>query len=1125
VTGRSNSNLLSELRWYQEDFLDYPFHPETDHADKVVDALQQWGLLAFSALFGSMHGRDWFKDATRNGHEQLRLIISSDDPRILGWPWEALRDPETDVLALGCQIERKLNQNADPLPLSATLPEDKVNILLVTARPFEADVGYRSISRPLIDLIENQQLPASVTLLRPPTFDQLLEHLREHPDNYHILHFDGHGGYGDAHNSSDQHRLKGLMGQLVFETADGKPDYVTAEKLGCLLREHRIPAVVLNACQSAMVDGRAVDPFASVAAALLKAGVRSVVAMAYSLYVSGAQQFLPAFYRRLFEQGSVTEAVRSGRQQMFRNQGRVCARGSYNLQDWLVPVIYQQDTLDFRFATAAVPLPSSDVNSLPEEADDRNNAYGFIGRDKVLLSLERAMRRPPAGILIHGLGGSGKTTLVRGFIRWRVQTRGLEQGRFWFSFSEIRSAEYIFNRIGESLFGDNFITISLQQKVDVLTQILCEHPFLIVWDNFESARGIDGSAVAGLLSEDDQQLLKRFLEKLRGGKTKILITSRGEEEWLGSSNRCKLHIGGLYGEERWEFCQIILNDLGKIINRDDPELVKLMNALDGHPLMMRMVVPQLADYTATDLLVALNKNLEALGLSGNESWDKLQATVRFATQLLPEDLQPLLLPLSLHDHFVTAYALELIAKEIDSAWDRKKVVKFLRIMVSAGLVSAVGDGVFEIHPAFKVFIHTWNSQLTNELYILWSLAFIEQFGQLADMIAHMPFHDQLAYIKLFEASFYSARNLAELFKNDLCVNAINQLLAIYSINISNYSVAKELYQRILYHSQQCGLAMQESSACHQLGIIAHRQVDFPSAEIWYKKSVSITERLEQYDMAAKTYHQLGKNSFSQQDLDNAEYWYNKALKIKINKPNSESIAMTYHELGVIAYNRGDFAVAEDYLTKAVKIFSNLDIKNELARTYNELGNIAFMQNISDAAEKWYQKCLDISEDIGDELQMASVYAHLGNCALHREDYNGSSSYYHKALSIFENHRDDLNAARAYMSLGDINMKQKLFEPAELWYSKALKVMNNLNDVYYSTIIYKELSVIAGLQGHFENSVKWAIKCYNSYVKQNKDEEGQHILNALKILYNSVEPEKQKILNYMCAEAGICGGFK
>jgi hypothetical protein len=59
----------------------------------------------------------------------------------------------------------------------------------------------------------------------------------------------------------------------VFEKEDGSADPVGAEQLSQLLREHRIPIAVLNACQSAMLNAEVEDAFASVATALLRAGV------------------------------------------------------------------------------------------------------------------------------------------------------------------------------------------------------------------------------------------------------------------------------------------------------------------------------------------------------------------------------------------------------------------------------------------------------------------------------------------------------------------------------------------------------------------------------------------------------------------------------------------------------------------------------------------------------------------------------------------------------------------------------------------------------------------------------------------------------------------------------------
>jgi len=180
VEGRPENNLMAELQWYLEGFLDYPYHPETEHAEHVLTALRGWGECAFNAIFGSRAVGRMFEAATAEDYGQLRLRVAADEPGILSWPWEALRDPELGFIGCNCQVERTVERNVrDPTPLADTLPKESVHILLVIARPFEHDVEYRSVGRPLIDLIETKHLPARVTVLRPPTFRALREHLRD----------------------------------------------------------------------------------------------------------------------------------------------------------------------------------------------------------------------------------------------------------------------------------------------------------------------------------------------------------------------------------------------------------------------------------------------------------------------------------------------------------------------------------------------------------------------------------------------------------------------------------------------------------------------------------------------------------------------------------------------------------------------------------------------------------------------------------------------------------------------------------------------------------------------------------------------------------------------------------
>lgn len=92
VEGRPDSNLLHDLRWYLENFLELPLGGYLHTAERVQAALQGWGECCFKALFQE-DARDWFQDARRQGLENLTLKIASDDPRVLAWPWEALRRP------------------------------------------------------------------------------------------------------------------------------------------------------------------------------------------------------------------------------------------------------------------------------------------------------------------------------------------------------------------------------------------------------------------------------------------------------------------------------------------------------------------------------------------------------------------------------------------------------------------------------------------------------------------------------------------------------------------------------------------------------------------------------------------------------------------------------------------------------------------------------------------------------------------------------------------------------------------------------------------------------------------------------------------------------------------------
>ena len=46
--------------------------------------------------------------------------------------------------------------------------------------------------------------------------------------------------------------------------------------------------------------------------------------------------------------------------------------------------------------------------------------------------------------------------------------RGAGPRLLWFTFQDVRSAEYVFNRMGGAVFGPDFIALPMEAKLDAL---------------------------------------------------------------------------------------------------------------------------------------------------------------------------------------------------------------------------------------------------------------------------------------------------------------------------------------------------------------------------------------------------------------------------------------------------------------------------------------------------------------------------------------------------------------------------------------------------------------------------------------------------------------------------------
>jgi hypothetical protein len=119
------------------------------------------------------------------------------------------------------------------------------------------------------------------------------------------------------------------------------------------------------------------------------------------------------------------------------------------------------------------------------------------------------------------------------------------------------------------------------------------------------------------------------------------------------------------------------------------------------------MLPRLESHTVAELVQALQNNFAALKPNAaDEDEAKLFSTVRFVTDALPTEWQPLLIPLSFHEGFVQGDLLAAMAAAVDPGWKPATSDEFLRALANASVLLDLGESVFEMHPALTSYLRS-----------------------------------------------------------------------------------------------------------------------------------------------------------------------------------------------------------------------------------------------------------------------------------------------------------------------------------------------------------------------------------------------------------------------------------
>jgi tetratricopeptide (TPR) repeat protein len=314
--------------------------------------------------------------------------------------------------------------------------------------------------------------------------------------------------------------------------------------------------------------------------------------------------------------------------------------------------------------------------------------YEFQGRARELHQLERQFQTPDdpnnpnqpkranRAIVLHAMGGMGKTALATEAAHWWTRSGLFRDGACFVSFEQFASAEHVEQILGTYLEGPNFESLPAAEQHRRAVELFNEKDVLLVWDNFESvlpqfneelrsseldqevavqtgaAQVSEASAVSSLAqsgpytNDERNRLFDLFRDLIASpkGRGRLLITCRPGETGLPGALKTELQ-GLARPDSLWLLSRVIAKD-GLTLN--DPRLTReklnpLLETLSDHPLSIELVAPHLKKLTPEAIIADFAKLVaefrRGAGVERNES---LLASLAFSTRRLSEAAQAVL---------------------------------------------------------------------------------------------------------------------------------------------------------------------------------------------------------------------------------------------------------------------------------------------------------------------------------------------------------------------------------------------------------------------------------------------------------------------------------------------------
>lgn len=997
-------------------------------------------------------------DAARAGRTaRLALEVA---PDLADLPWESLVVAgEPVALRPGVEVYR----HTPGLKATAlTRVPGPLRILAVIASPDDTGADLLDHEHELARILDQvgaaRREQAHVRVLNWGSVEAIRQALTE--EAFHVLHVSCHA----------------RPGVLLLETPDGRVDEVSADRLAghLVIAGRPVPLVVLAGCATAL----SAEALPGLARALIGLGVPSVLAMNASVTDEYATEFLARAYRELASSASPEPLVAV-------STARYLLEAEHRAE-WATPALHQRVRHNTLFEEVAPDRQRAPRKVLAHGVVDL--AVGdFVGRRAELRSLLRALRDGARGVLVHGMGGVGKSCLAAELVHLLGAERELlvvtrhgpctpddvlkalhkairrRQGRQW-------AAEAM-----EELADPDE---PWRERLDVLDEEILPRLDARVLVLLDDPLGDPLEVEGAPLPEPPE--LTAFTDAWLRLRTRahLLITSRVPPA-VADRRLVAHHLGPLSKAEA-----------GKLMFRLPaldalPADAKLLafRRLGGHPRALEYLdallrgggrrVPERGSGAQFENVVRrIDLALRHNGVADPDRWWRTEGTgldldgavlttlTITSADVLLDDLHAglrrsfplaaeLLVAASVYRRPVDRQALGWVVAP-DRRPDPERDLRLGRVY--RALVAAEGRGAARSLADLELDGGT-SAQVNRDLAA--AVVPADRAGldaacaRLVDLTLLTPIDER------FLVHRWTAASLAGRVVRDDLDEAHRRAAAYHRWQAglwrSDVTVHLDELEEARHHSRSAGDTDQALATSAEMCAVLDR---LGALDREMAVCADALRAIGHGDPRARLFHhRVSIVAMRRGDFDRAKDEQRTALRLARESADLVTEAAGLQQLGTIFQLEDDGAAAEDVYRRAVavagddRIGEQLDARVVLASCYQRLGGLALARGDDAGAERCSVGALEVAAEVGDETVATTVHADLAGIAHALGDHAAGERHDLRAQEVASAHVDLRRViAAAALQLGALCVRRRLFDEAWEHLRRALELAEEVDDL-------------------------------------------------------------------------------